>query len=230
MSRWCALAARRGACRAEQAAAADARGAGFSLAPAPQSRGVRQADTHVDRLSLSDLAGPLAVGSIAFAGAFLIVDGLKGLFVLIEQYAQTPTWAIVLAGPTIVLAYLFGVIAIEMGSAVRTVYDLRKGRDPVAPFIAIARLANEHLVARHRELRRHQAFLEGCSLSLAVLGVGAFFSMRWLGSFYLFGYVVGFGCLALAVVLPILAGRLAHEAFTLGEFADKELAAREPAV
>jgi hypothetical protein len=184
----------------------------------------------VDRLSISDLAGPLAVGSIAFAGAFLIVDGLNGLFVLIEQYAHTPTWAIVFTGPTIVLAYAFGVIAIELGSFVRIAYDLRHGRDPVASFIAIARLANEHLVARHRELRRHQEFLQGCSLSLVVLGVGAFFSLRWLVSFYLFGYVAGFGCLALAVVLPILAGRLAHQAFALGEFADKELAAREPAV
>jgi hypothetical protein len=100
----------------------------------------------------------------------------------------------------------------------------------MASFIAIARLENEHLVTRHRKLRRHQEFLQGCSLSLLVLGIGAFFSMRWLGSFYLFGYIAGFGCFALAVILPILADRLAHQAFMLGEFADKELASRVPAV
>lgn len=147
----------------------------------------------MDRLSLSDLAGALAVGSIAFAGAFLIVDGLNGLFVLIEQYAQTPTWAIVFTDPTIVLAYAFDVIAIELSSFVRTAHDLRQGRDPIVFFIAVARLGNEHLVTRHRELRRHQEFLQGCSLSLVVLGVGAFFEMRWFGSFYLFGYIAEFG-------------------------------------
>jgi hypothetical protein len=175
----------------------------------------------MDRTAISDLSGALAVGSIAFAGTFLIVDGINGLFILIEQYAQTATWAIVLAAPTLVLAYAFGLIAIQLTGFLRTAYDVRCGRDPIASFIKVAQLDNVHVVSRYGELRRSQEFLQGMSPSLAILGVGALFAIRWLGPFYLFGYVAGAGCLALSAVLPIIAHNLALQAFALAEFADK---------
>jgi len=175
----------------------------------------------MDRSSVSDLGGPLAVGSIAFLGTFLIVDGLNGLFILIEQYATTATWAILFAGPTLVLAYAFGVIAIQVADFARGAYDRRHGRDPLASFVSIARSNNEHLVARYRELRRTQEFLQGMSPALALLGVGSFFAVRWLGSFDLFGYAAGLGCLTLAALLPLVAHRLGLQTHALAEICEK---------
>ena len=117
----------------------------------------------MDRTPISDLGGALAVGSIGFAGAFLIVDGINGLFLLIEEYAQTNTWAVLFAAPTLVLAYAFGVIAMQVTGAVRTAYDVRHGRDPLASFVVVARLNNAHMVDRYREIRRSQEFLQGVS-------------------------------------------------------------------
>jgi hypothetical protein len=180
----------------------------------------------MDRTPISDLAGALAVGSIGFAGAFLIVDGINGLFLLIEEYAQTTTWAVLFAAPTLVLAYAFGVVAMQVTGFVRTAYDVRRGRDPLASFVNVAKLNNEHIVNRYLELRRSQEFLQGVSPSLALLGVGLFFAIRWMGAFYLFGYIAGAGCLALSVLLPALADRLALQSFSLAEHADKALADR----
>ena len=177
----------------------------------------------MDRTPISDLGGALAVGSIGFAGAFLIVDGINGLFLLIEEYAQTNTWAVLFAAPTLVLAYAFGVIAMQVTGAVRTAYDVRHGRDPLASFVVVARLNNAHMVDRYREIRRSQEFLQGVSPALALLGVGLFFAIRWMGPFYLFGYIAGTGCLALSVLLPALAHRLALQSFALAEYADKAL-------
>ena len=79
----------------------------------------------MDRNSVSDLSGALANGSIAFAGVFLIIDGINGMFALIEHYANTGTWAIVFTVPTLVLAYAFGTIAIQLTNLL-PMYDVQQ--------------------------------------------------------------------------------------------------------
>jgi len=174
-----------------------------------------------ERPTISELSGPLAVGSISFAGAFLIVDGVNGLFLLIEQYAQSATWAILFAVPTLVLSYAFGVICIRIMSMFRSRYDKRCGRDAEAAFVSIASLKNDQLVARFLDLQREQEFLLGASPSLVVLGVGLFFAVRWMGGFYLFGYLAGAGCIGLGAVLPLIAHYIALQSFHLAEIATR---------
>ncbi len=179
----------------------------------------------MDRTLISDLGGALAVGSIGLAGAFLIVDGINGLFLLIEQYAPTATWAVLFATPTIVLAYAFGVVAMQVTGFIRTAYDVQCGRDPLASFVSVAQLNNEHIVNQYLLLRRSQEFLQGISPSFALLGVGLFFSARWMGAFYLFSYIAGTGCLVLTALLPMLAHQQALQSFSLAEHAEKIIAA-----
>lgn len=169
---------------------------------------------------IADLSGTLAVGSIAFAGAFLVVDGQINLYQLIQQYAETPSWAIVLAGPVLVLSHAFGVVAIQSTSLVRAAYDAKHGRDSLEVFVRIARLDNEHIVARYEELRRAQEFLQGMTPALLILGVGALCSRIHLGAHDLFGVVTAAGCFGLGAILPWLAGRLGRHAFELCDQAE----------
>ena len=75
-------------------------------------------DTRPRRGSALDLGprGALTVGSIAFAGAFLIVVALNRLFVLLEQYAQHSYVSDRFQGRTICGLALFRAIAIEITS------------------------------------------------------------------------------------------------------------------
>jgi len=64
------------------------------------------------------LVGRWLIGSICLLGLFLMVDAPTNLFMFVEGYAKTAMWGILFAFPTVVLAYLLGLIAITGADAV----------------------------------------------------------------------------------------------------------------
>lgn len=168
---------------------------------------------------ISDLTGALAVGSIGFCGAFLIVDGINGMYLLIEEYASSATWAVIFTIPVLVISYAFGTVAIQVGTFAASMFERRQGSHPVETFLVIASLRNDQITSEYLRLRKHQEFLLGCSPSFIVLGIGLFSSTKWMGSFDLLGWIAGLGCLVLTAGLPLLAHQLSRSANRIGEWA-----------
>jgi hypothetical protein len=164
------------------------------------------------RLAIGGAGGILAVGSLCFLGAFLIVDGVTGLYVLIEEYSADTAWAVLFAFPALVLSYVFGLIATTASHQVLARVRGHGPNEELEQFVRVAAADNEALSERYLSLVQHQALLEGASLGFVIMFIGAIFAVRWLGPFGSFGWLASLGFLGLAAICPILAAGLAKKA------------------
>jgi hypothetical protein len=162
--------------------------------------------------SIGDLSGTLSIGSICLLGLFLIVDAPTNLFVSVEEYAKTATWGVLLAFPTLVIAYLLGLIAIA-GADVVVPRILKTGSaSDVRQFLTVASAGNQSITDRYLITTRDQAFLQGACPAFLILTVGCLGGVRWMAGVEFFGYVSAAGSFLLALICPLLAKRLSKQA------------------
>jgi hypothetical protein len=62
--------------------------------------------------SFEAVTGRLGVGAIAFFGLFLIVDGMVGVFDLVEAMGKSVTWGVIGLLPTVVVTYIVGLFCL----------------------------------------------------------------------------------------------------------------------
>lgn len=163
--------------------------------------------------------GTLAVGSLCFLGAFMVVDGVTGLYLLIDQYAGDAAWAVLFAFPALVLSYVFGLIATTAGHVFFQRLRKRSAEDELEHFAQVAGTGNQAMAERYLALVQHQALLEGASVGFLMLAIGSMFSIRWLSGFEVFGVIAGLGFTGLAVLSPVLADKYHRDAVSLARLA-----------
>ncbi len=166
------------------------------------------------------------MGSICLLGFFLVVDGPTNLFLFVESYAQTATWAVLLAFPTLVLSYVLGLVAVNAADAVIPKLLGTQNVSEARPFVRIAAFGNEPITDHYLTTVRHQAFLQGLSPAFLILAVGCWSGIRWMGEAEIFGYVASAGSIALAVVCPMLATRLSKQAQSMSVLVEELVSSR----
>jgi hypothetical protein len=142
----------------------------------------------------------------------MIVDGVTGLYVLIEEYSSDAAWAVLFAFPALVLSYVFGLMATTASHQVLSRLRGHPSNGELEQFVRVAAADNEALTERYLSLVQHQILLEGALVGFVTMSIGAVFATRWLGPFESFGWLAGLGFLTLAAICPILAAGLAKKA------------------
>jgi hypothetical protein len=123
--------------------------------------------------NIQSFSGASAVGAVVFVDLALVADAFAdNLFPTINLYAQTPTWAIVVAIPILSLVYLIGVLAIGVGEALLGWLRLGKGVTPDEDTTALVR-CSDALIGRYQRLRQEAELLAGSVVAFGLLGVGS---------------------------------------------------------
>jgi hypothetical protein len=160
--------------------------------------------------SLEEVTGYLGVGALLMLGVFFLIDGPTNVWITVEQYAKTNSFAILFTVPLLVIAYVLGLLA---SLAVQTLLE-RLLPAILSPelFVSAAQRSREPVLSRYLEVERHSRLLYGCTLAFLVLAVGSLSVRRWLPPGQ---EVVGIVCfvlgIAVAAACPILARRLQHQ-------------------
>lgn len=123
--------------------------------------------------NIQGFSGATAVGSIVFIDLALIANAFaSNLFPTINLYAQTPTWAIVVAIPLLSLVYLIGVLSIGTGEAL--LGWLRVGEAIALAEDATALIGcNDVVVGTYQRLRQEAELLAGSVVAFGLLAVGS---------------------------------------------------------
>jgi hypothetical protein len=123
--------------------------------------------------NIQSFSGASAIGAIVFVDLALVANAFAdNLFPTIDLYAQTPTWAIVVAIPVLSLVYLIGVLAIGAGEAL--VSCLRRGEavaldeDP-----ALLARCGDALIGRYQRLQQEAELLAGSVVAFGLLAAGS---------------------------------------------------------
>src|SRR5262249_29421794 len=125
--------------------------------------------------NIQGYSGATAVGAIVFVDLAIIADAFAGnLFPTINHYAQTPTWAIVVAIPLLSLVYLIGLLSIGAGEAIVSCLHLRK----VTPFdediVALIGFDNA-ISGAYQRFRQEAELLAGSAVAFTLLAIGSAF-------------------------------------------------------
>jgi hypothetical protein len=168
------------------------------------------------KLSIQETGGTIAVGSLVLFGLFLLIDGLLDAFSIIEPYAATATWTILVSVPLLVISYLLGVVTSQIAHLLLLWPKKGPDRAEIDNFIAVALLKNEAIMERYTAIRRNEALLFGSSAALIVVAVGCIAERRrrWIGIPDDFFLIIAFDCLALAVTCFILQNRYIDKGIT----------------
>jgi hypothetical protein len=160
--------------------------------------------------SLEDLSGLLGIGSLHILGIFFILDGNFNFFLFLEDYGQTSTWAILVAIPLLVIAYILGVLSTVLSSRiVSLIFDKEEQRKKL--FATVATLNNEMLSSRYKDMERNRSLLNSCALALFVLALGSLSEVHVMGSFGVVGYIGALGAAIAAIVCPFLAMKMEND-------------------
>lgn len=159
--------------------------------------------------ALDEVSGYLGVGSLQLLGAFFIVDGLTGFYLLVEKYAGASAFAIIFTVPLLVISYVLGLLSSLAVEALMQVFV----KPALAPslYAQAVRSGSEPLVARYVEVERHSRLLHGCTFAFVLLGSGSFLEQRNLEGFGSVGVLCFVAGIVIAALCPILAFRLQTE-------------------
>lgn len=160
------------------------------------------------RVSIQGAGGTLSVGSLTFLGIFLVVDGLSGLYLLIERYAKDSAWPVLFALPALVVSYILGLVVTAASEPVFARIRHEAPGTEVQEFAIVAATQNAAVVERYLDLYQHQVLLEGSAPGFLLLSVGSWFARQWLGSFSFFGWLCALGFAGLAIICPLVANGL----------------------
>jgi hypothetical protein len=159
--------------------------------------------------ALEEVTGFLGVGSLQLLGAFLVIDGLTGFWVLLEIYAKSASFAILFTVPLLVISYVLGLLSsLGAEAAAWRLWKPVLGSDLLAQVLT---LSLEPLTARYIEVERHTRLLYGSSLALLLLAVGSVAELRNLEKYGSVGFLCAGIGVALAVLCPMVAFRLQRE-------------------
>lgn len=173
-----------------------------------------------DKSSLESLVGFLSIGSLCFLGGFFLLDSVFGIYSVLDAYGGSPVWGILAALPTLVVAYVLGLIAVMAAELFFARFgSLHEARDG-EKLVRLALLGNEALTQRYFELIRLQRFLEGSTLGFLILAVGALVQGFAVAGYLRLGIGIAAGSLSLAALSPLFAIAVARERRQLAEIAD----------
>jgi hypothetical protein len=122
--------------------------------------------------SIEGFSGATAIESLVLIDLALISNAFAdNLFPTINLYAQTPTWAIVVAVPLAALAYLLGTLSIAGGSAILARNSrFRVTAEEETSFLSTAPAL---VAARFQQLRQEAELLSGSFVAFVLLSVGS---------------------------------------------------------
>jgi hypothetical protein len=168
--------------------------------------------------SFDAVTGQLGVGAIAFFGLFLIVDGMIGVFDLVETMGKSVTWGIIGLLPTVVVTYIVGVFCLGIAEVVLSgfpSFSLPKPED----IIAVSRIGSTLLQQVYSEHLRNHELLEGTSVSFLILAVGCITESSSMSGSIVIVWFFTAGAIALAVLSLLFSGRAARRAAAIAEVA-----------
>ena len=142
----------------------------------------------------------------------MIVDGVTGLYLLIEKYSAHAAWAVLFAFPVLVLSYVFGLIATTASHELLIRLRGHSRTHELELFLRAAAMDNQAVVERYLGLVQHQVLLEGALIGFATMSLGSVFAVRWLGPYSSFGWIAAAAFAGLAILCPFLARSLARQA------------------
>jgi len=118
-------------------------------------------------------SGATAVGAVVLVDLILIANAFAdNLFPVINDYAKTATWAIVVAIPLLSLTYLLGLVCMGTAEVLLIWSCLVDGRALTNDAVAVT--ARGELVAgRFHQLRQEAELLAGGVIAFALLALGS---------------------------------------------------------
>ena len=166
--------------------------------------------------SIQGFSGAAAVGSLVFVAWALITNAFAdNLFLVINLYSQSPTWAIVIAVPVLSLTYLLGLLCMGAGEAILIFLKLVPA-DILEEEKMVRADLSSFVAARYQLLRQDAEILAGSALALGLFAVGATLHAwriegwrRFLLSVALCTTLIALGSMALSVRRHLSASRLA---------------------
>jgi hypothetical protein len=168
-----------------------------------------------DKTSIESTTGLFAVGSLCLLGIFMFLDGRTEIFSVVENYGKSTVWGIVAAVPTLVVAYIFGMLAVAIAELFFTRVGKLHKQDDVESFIKIATFGNDPITQEYLGAIRRQTLLEGCSVSFITVAIGILSMSSYNPGYERLGYAIAVGSSALAILCPILAACLLKKARAL---------------
>lgn len=159
--------------------------------------------------AIEEVSGFLGVGSLEILGIFFILDGTSGFLAFVEAYAKTSAWAILVAVPLLVVAYVFGIIS-SLGVEALLERFLPSKLTPTL-FRAVSESKNDALMQKYLDAERHGLLLHGCVAAFLLLVVGSWAEVPMMAPFGFVGYIGLFGGIAVAVLCPLLARRIQRQ-------------------
>jgi hypothetical protein len=167
--------------------------------------------------NVQGFSGATAVGAIIIVDLALIANSFAdNLFPVIDMYARTSTWAIVVAIPVLSLTYLVGLLSIGAGETVLTWLRFVDTRRLTEDAVALSR-QGDFIVGRFQQFRQEAELLAGSMVAFALLALGSGLSSwrilgwrRFLMGTAIAAIVLGSGSAILSVSRHKAAHRLAH--------------------
>ena len=156
--------------------------------------------------AVEEISGFLGVGSLEILGVFFILDGTSGFLAFIEAYAKTTAWAILVAVPLLVVAYVFGLIS-SLGVEAVLERFIPSQLTP-ALFRAVSESKNDALMQKYLDAERQTLLLHGCVAAFLLLSIGSWTEVPMMAPFGFVGYVGLVGGIAIAALCPVLAHRV----------------------
>jgi len=157
------------------------------------------------KLTSTDFTSALAVGALVCLGVFFVVDHFMNLWVFFEEYSNNTTWKIVIALPVLIINYVAGVICINVAAIVFDRLKIINEKEELSRFISIAGTENEAYIQKYIDLERLLQFFKGCTLGFLILGIGTFFTSKWLHGYESFAYLFGVAMIVIAAACPFIA-------------------------
>src|SRR5262245_46702489 len=129
--------------------------------------------------NIQGFSGASAVGAIVFVDLALIANAFAdNLFPTINLFAQSATWAIVVAIPLLSLVYLIGVLSIGAGEGLLGCLHLTR-QITHSEDVKMLLVSSEAVWGRYQQLRQDAELLAGSVVAFALLGVGSALS-AWM--------------------------------------------------
>ena len=164
---------------------------------------------------INELVGSLGIGSIAILAAFLTLDSMTPVFRLVEDTAESRSWALFMVLPLAVFSYVAGVICVAIGGMLRQRFlvatrlqcDWKSIDDNILNIVTL----------EYRNYRRKIDVLDGSVSAFLLLAVGVMLDAIAISQPTL-GIIICLACLFASLSCALIGVRTERElnSFILG--------------
>ena len=127
----------------------------------------------IPSLNLQSFSGAAGVGAVVFVDFVIIANAFaNNLFPAINLFAETPTWAIVVAVPLLSLVYLIGVLSIGTGEALLIRFRYGSTANLVDDILSLT-ACSDLVATRYQQLRQEAELLAGSFVAFTLLSFGS---------------------------------------------------------